>query len=126
MVRLISKNKNMRQLLPALALLTLLPPAFAAMPTSAQGPRIAPPVTQLIVKFKAPAGASLMEPAAAQRAFAMTTNRLQALSAAAGVPLTYRRPMSGNAQVVKLPYAMDEQQAEVIATQLKQSPDKFD
>lgn len=80
-----------------------------------------PPITRLIVKFK-PFGGVL--PAEAKgNAFAMTTTRMESLAAAAGLPLSYQRAMSGNAHVVNLPYAMVESEAAAIAAQISNRSD---
>lgn len=126
MTHFTSGKRSAQTIVASAGLLVLSSAAHAVLPATQQAQQPAePPVTQLIVKFKPaggvlPAGASVE---AVTQAYAMTPTRLQNLSADAGIPLTYKRAMSGNAQVVKLPYAMAEQQAEVIAEQLRQSAD---
>jgi serine protease len=48
--------------------------------------------------------------------------RMQALSAAAGASLAYRRAMSGGARVLTLPYRMTVVEAEAIAARLSEDP----
>ena len=100
-----------------LLLLSIGQPALAVSLQGGAHVRFQPPIAQLIVKFKAPAVGAGVTVSAAD--FAMTPTRLQSLSAAAGIPLTFKRAMSGNAQVVALPYAMNQQDADVIAARLR-------
>lgn len=64
-----------------------------------QKARAARPITQLIVRYKD--GTKV----AAANGVGISAERLQALSARAGVALTYRRAMSGGAHVLALPKA---------------------
>jgi len=71
---------------------------------------------QIIVKYSANANMKGGESVAGIR-------RMQALSAAAGVDLTYVRSMSGGAHVMRLPARMPEERVLVIARQLASLPD---
>lgn len=88
--------------------------------TAAQATRVQPPVTQLIVKFKPAADARA---AAAGDAYAMTDRRLASISAAAGMSLAYRRPMSGNAHVLKLAQPLSAAEAAALAAKVSQQAD---
>ncbi len=88
--------------------------------TAAQATRVQPPVTQLIVKFKPAADARA---AAAGDAYAMTDRRLANISAAAGMSLAYRRPMSGNAHVLKLAQPLSAAEAAALAAKVSQQAD---
>jgi serine protease len=65
---------------------------------------------QLIVKFRDRSIA---------RASVLSHDRVNALSAASGVPITHFRAMSGDAQVLKLPYPMTPAELDVIVQRLK-------
>ena len=69
-----------------------------------------PPVNQIIVKYRDDAGANLS---------AQAQMEMDRLSAAAGVGLTYFRPMSGGAHVLRLPERMPVPEAEGIAKRLE-------
>jgi len=86
-----------------------LAPAFAINLMPAEPP----PTDQLIVKFRDPALGVAVTLGAAQ---------VQALSNRAGVALGYRRPMSGGAQVFKLPRRMRIADVEAIAARLRTDP----
>lgn len=88
--------------------------------TAAQATRVQPPVTQLIVKFKPAVDARA---AAAGDAYAMTDRRLANISAAAGMSLAYRRPMSGNAHVLKLAQPLSAAEAAALAAKVSQQAD---
>jgi len=88
--------------------------------TAAKPARVQPPVTQLIVKFKPATDA---RSAAAGDAYAMTDRRLANISAAAGMSLTYRRPMSGNAHVLKLAQPLSAAEAAALAAKVSQQAD---
>jgi serine protease len=83
--------------------------ALAIGPT----PLEAPPTDQLIVKFRDPA-LGVMATLGAQQ--------VQALSSRAGVTLAHHRPMSGGAQVFKLPRRMRLADVETIAARLRADP----
>lgn len=86
--------------------------------TAAAEPYPERPVTQIIVKFKPLSGAL---PADANgNAYAMTSQRMASLNATSAVALSYQRPMSGNAHVVRLEHAMTIVEAAVVAAQLSQ------
>lgn len=87
---------------------------------AAQTARVQPPVTQLIVKFKPAADARA---AAVGDAYAMTDRRLANISAAAGMALAYRRPMSGNAHVLKLAQPLSAAEAAALAAKVSQQAD---
>ncbi len=119
--------------IPILAMLALfvliLPPLLVAQ-TSFPQPTInqkilsktatkntaVPPVIQIIIKFKAAAAANQAVPFNASAALAR-------LSEAAGVTLTYARPMSGEAHVLRLPEAVPASEAAIIAAKLAALPD---
>ncbi|MGQ0600954.1 MAG: S8 family serine peptidase [Anaerolineales bacterium] len=73
------------------------------------------PTDQIIVRYK--------DSARVTEAQAASTDRLAALSAAAGVTLAYFRPMSGEAHVLKLPQALPEAEVAAIAARLAASPE---
>ena len=75
-----------------------------------------PPVDQIIVKYRAAADVSGLN--APDQPL-----RLKALSDAAGVALTYFRPMSGDAHVLRLPAAMPVADVESIAQRIMTLPD---
>jgi serine protease len=68
---------------------------------------------QLIVKLRDPQAA---------RAQVLAADRLSALNAAAGVALTFFRPMSGDAHVLKLPQRMTVAEAQAVADRLSADP----
>lgn len=70
---------------------------------------------QIILKYRESAG---LETARAAEA-----DRMQALSAAAGVSLTYFREMSGAAHVVRLPQALPEAEVAILAQKLAALPE---
>ena len=74
------------------------------------------PVDQLIIKYKTEA--NLMTAAQAQ-----AVDQMQRLSAAAGVELTYFRPMSGEAHVLRLPEKIAVEQALAISARLSALPE---
>jgi serine protease len=91
-------------------------------PTPARSPRVAAQAPsaprydftdRLIVKLRDPRAA---------RAQVVAADRLNALSAAAGVALTHLRPMSGDAHVLKLPQRMSVAEAQAIADRLSADP----
>lgn len=69
---------------------------------------------QLIVKLRSPTGGA-QQPG-------MSGDHVRALSTAAGIPLADFRPMSGGAQVLKLPYRMTVAEATAIAQTLSTDP----
>jgi serine protease len=74
------------------------------------------PVTQIILKYRdALAASNAVNPASA--------TEMQRLSAASGVSLTYRRPMSGGAQVLALPAPAPPVEAAAIAARLSALPE---
>ena len=84
-----------RMIAIGLLLLSLGQPALAtSLPGQSQS-TTQPLITQLIVKFKAPAAGIAVSAAD----FAMTPSRLQTLTAAAGVPVNYKRAMAGNCRL---------------------------
>jgi serine protease len=88
-------------------------PESAAAPGSVEAPM---PIDQIILKVKdaaAPPGAAAAASAA----------ELQRLSDAAGVPLTYRREMSGDAHVLGLPAPVPPEAAAAIAARLSALPE---
>ena len=70
-----------------------------------------PLVTQLMVKLPATA--------ANPKGKVMTQASLNSLMAASGLPLSYKRPMSTGAHVIKLPYPMTADEAQHYADNLK-------
>jgi serine protease len=68
---------------------------------------------RLIVKLRDPQAA---------RAQVVAADRLSALNAAAGVALTFFRPMSGDAHVLKLPQRMTVAEAQAVADRLSADP----
>jgi len=73
--------------------------------------RPAPPVTQLIVRFRD-------ETVSGERV-AMTVPRVDGLSKAAGAQLLYRRPMAELAHVFSLRAPLSQAEAEVLASRLR-------
>jgi subtilisin family serine protease len=85
-------------------------------PTGADAAGLALPTDQIIVKYRA-----LM---AQQEAFnPASTAAMDRLSEAAGVPLTYEREMSGDAQVLGLPTRMPLGEVQAIADSLSALPE---
>ncbi len=74
------------------------------------------PTDQIIVQYRAEA--DLSGEKAADR-----DERMAALSAAANLPLTYLRPMSGDAHVLQLPTPLPVAQVETISQELARLPD---
>jgi len=74
------------------------------------------PVDQLIIKYKA--DANLTEAAQAQ-----ADSQMERISAAAGMELTYFRPMSGDAHVIRLPEKISEERALEIAAEISALPE---
>ena len=72
------------------------------------------PITQLVVKYKGETEA--------MRVQSVTTQRMDVLSASAGVKLTYKRPMGGAAHVLYLPRAMSVNEAKAIAAKIAANP----
>ncbi len=71
----------------------------------------APPTNQIIIQFSGPAAeASMLNQTEGQE--------LPTLSQAAGVTVTYVRPMSGDAHVVSLPTAVPPKEAAIIAAEM--------
>ncbi len=91
-------------------------PDAAAQPEVSVGAAPLSFTDQIIVKYRENA-----QPEAA--AFAAEGDRLQALSAAAGVSLSYFREMSGEAHVLRLPQALPESEVAVIAKRLAALPE---
>lgn len=99
------------------ALLLLCLQAVSAYADAKDAVPVSPAFTytdQLIVKLRA--GARNLPNAIVPPA------RMQALSAAAGASLAYRRAMSGGAHVLTLPYRMTVVEAEAIAARLSEDP----
>lgn len=80
---------------------------------SGDTPAAPPPITQLIVKLRAPAPG---------QAAAATETSIAALSEHAGLRLQLRRAMSGGATVLQLPEAAAPAAAQALARRLAQSP----
>lgn len=99
--------------LAAFAVFTLLLMAFSASsqePAAAETPT-APPTNQIIIQFA--------DPAAEARMVGMTEGQeLPILSQAAGVTVTYVRPMSGDAHVLRLPTAVPPKEAAQMAAEM--------
>ena len=74
------------------------------------------PVDQLIIKYKA--DANLTEAAQAK-----ADSQMERISAAAGMELTYFRPMSGDAHVIRLPEKISEERALEIAAEISALPE---
>ena len=72
------------------------------------------PTDQIIIQYKTSAAARL-RPAAA--------DEMLRLGQTAGTPLAYRRAMSGDAHILRLPGKLPLDQVQVIATRLRTSPD---
>jgi len=72
------------------------------------------PITQLVVKYK--------NETEAMQVRSVTAQRLDVLSASAGVKLTYKRPMGGAAHVLYLPQAMTVNEAQAIAAKIAANP----
>ena len=87
-------------------------PLLSASPGDARAP-LAHATDRIIVKY---AGERQTQGAT------LSAARMTALSAAAGVPLTYGRPMSGGAHVLQLPKRLAEAEIERIAASLSASP----
>lgn len=110
-------------LLGLLLLSVLIPAAFAGsihqqppVPATADGVSAEPlPVNRLIIQFEETAVSQFLTPDQADGV-------LTALSAAAGVELTYARPMSGDAHVLNLPAQMPAADAAAIASKLAAQP----
>ena len=85
-------------------------PAGIAQSSSAQ----ALPTDQIIIKYKAGTSAA---------ASPQQTQQMQSLSKIAGTTLSYFRPMSGDANVLKLPKKMPPEQVETIAKELMALPE---
>jgi len=75
-----------------------------------------PPVSQIIIKYK---NSAHLNTAAQARA----ADQMQRVSAAAGVTLTYFRPMSGDAHVLRLPGQVPVTEAQQIAKALAALPE---
>ncbi len=107
-------------LLVALVVLTALlagAPAGAAQPAPLPvAPLVSPPTDQIIVRFRDTGGPASLSPAD-------TAALVDQLSAAAGVPLSFKRPMSGGAYVMKLPAHVEMVEAEAISQRLAALPD---
>jgi len=77
---------------------------------------LTPLVNQMIIKYKAEANLNAADQAQA-------ANQMQRLSLAAGMELTYFRPMSGEAHVLRLPEPLSEADADKVAARLKALPE---
>ncbi|MDQ6969385.1 MAG: hypothetical protein Q9M16_02615, partial [Mariprofundus sp.] len=75
-------------------------------------------VDRLMIKMRPPAGVQI----ASTMATVMNTNQMATISGMAGVQMTYVRPMSGLAHVVKLPSRMPIVQARILANALANNP----
>ena len=104
----------------AIALLSMLPPwsgsaTAAAAPLKTGGramaPRIAPPPSQLIVRFRD-------EQSRGER-IAMTVPRVDGLSKSGGSHLLYRRPMIDLAHVFRFAEPVTQAEAEAVAAKLR-------
>ena len=91
------------------------PEALPKVSGRALAPRPAPPVTQLIVRFRD-------ETASGERV-AMTVPRVDGLSKAAGAQLLYRRPMVDRAHVFRLREPLTEAGADALIARLRRSPE---
>lgn len=80
-------------------------------------------VTQLIIKEKAAAGGTLKTQSASTDGTARRTDvaTVQRWSAAAQLPITYRRPMADGAHVVTLPTALTLEDAQTVAQRMEAS-----
>ncbi|WP_374689862.1 S8 family serine peptidase [Promineifilum sp.] len=106
-----------RLLILLLAALTLFGHAAARAGDDPRiGARPALPTNQIIVQFNAAADPARLSTAAQARQGAR-------LSAAAGVPLTFVRPMSGNAYVYRLPEAVSAARASALSRALADLPE---
>ena len=107
-------------ILPTLLTAQTSPPQPAAqqkiLTNVAAGNLAIPPVSQIIIKFQDTAVIN-------QTAPFNTGAVLPYLSAAAGASLTYARPMSGGAHVLRLPEAVPAPEAAAIAARLTALPD---
>jgi serine protease len=114
-------------LLPAVLVLTATPSsAFDAVPAAPEavaepGPIWGEmPIDQIMLKYRTAAGTASAWGAARDPAGAAEMARL---SVAAGVPLTYRRAMSGDAHVLALPAPVPPAEAAAIAARLSALPE---
>lgn len=119
------KNIN-RLLLCLLTALAIIQPAQAQTPIPFDEPAAKPtaeksPATTdgIIVKFEEPAQLPPSDSPVPQVYGALAMDRM---SAAAGVPLTLERPMSGGAYVVRLPEAVPQAEAQIMANEIEQLP----
>ncbi|MCO5400015.1 MprA protease, GlyGly-CTERM protein-sorting domain-containing form [Ralstonia soli] len=80
-------------------------------------------VTQLVIKEKADAAGALKTQSVASNGTATREDvaTVQRWSAAAQLPMTYKRPMSGGAHVVTLPTAMTLEDAQTVAHRMEAS-----
>ena len=103
--------------LVALAVLLGGAPVGAAQPAPLPiAPLVSPPTDQIIIRFRDAAGPAGLSPAD-------TAPLVDQLSAAAGVPLHFQRPMSGGAFVLKLAARVEIVEAEAISRRLAALPD---
>ncbi len=101
--------------IPVFGILLALGGQHASAQSSGE-PGSPPPVNQIIIKYQD--DAHLNAPAQARAA-----SQMQRLSAAAGIELTYFRPMSGDAHVLRLPAQMSVPEAAKIAQELAALPE---
>lgn len=110
-------------------MLALVQPALAQAPLPDDAKPLPPAeksaaVTDgLIVKFRAPEQTPSPDtPQASGTAQTLSVTAMDALSAAAGVTLAYERPMSGGAHVLRLPNAVSQSEAQMMADNIAQLP----
>jgi len=105
-----------RFLVVAVLLLAATAPLSAAQSLVDSDIALASPANQIILKYKASADVS-------GRNAPNQSDRMQALSAVAGIRLTYFRPMSGEAHVLRLPEYLPVADVQRIADRLMALPD---
>lgn len=74
------------------------------------------PITQLIVKFKPMTGT--LPASASGNVYAMTSQRMLSVNEVAGLALSYQRPMSGNAHVVRFEQPLSDAEASEVAARI--------